>query len=336
MISFVFADTRCSNSAMSKPKPDLLAQRDRDRHAAGEVDDRLVDRESRVGIDALVAATDQRQDGEEHDRLGARGHHDLLGRDRHPARLPDVLGDGLAQLGQAGGGAIVRGVRVERALGGLLDVRRRVEIGLTDLEVHDLAALTLERARPRQHLERRLGPQPSHTFRDVHRVLLLSRWGAPKWPPMPPRVLGAPRRSRVAPRRLLGDRVPAHCAAPRIPWRLLGDRFAIGCPLSARHLASRGAARRSLRDRVPAHCVAPRIPWRCSAIASRSGARSVRGTSHPVASARRSLRDRVPAQCAAPRAPWRCSAIASRSGARSSAGIPRAPRRSGARQAWHP
>jgi len=96
--------------------------------------------------------------------------------------------------------------------------------------------------------------------------------------------------------------VPAHCAAPRIPWRLLGDRFAIGCPLIARHLASCGV---------------------CSAIASRSGARSLRGTSHPVAL----LGDRFEigcpliarhlASCGV------CSAIASRSGARSLRGIPR-------------
>ena len=63
-------------------------------------------------------------------------------------------------------------------------------------------------------------------------------------------------------RRSLRDRVPAHCAAPRIPWRC----SAIASRSGARSLRGTShpvaSARRSLRDRVPAHCAAPRILWR--------------------------------------------------------------------------
>ena len=66
----------------------------------------------------------------------------------------------------------MRRAGVERALGGVLDVSGRVEIGLADLEVNDLAPLALQRLRARQHLERRLRPEPAHPFRHVHARLL--------------------------------------------------------------------------------------------------------------------------------------------------------------------
>ncbi len=56
----------------------------------------------------------------------------------------------------------MRGAGVERALGGLPDVRRRVEVGLADLEVHDLATRALERAGAREHFERRFRAETRH------------------------------------------------------------------------------------------------------------------------------------------------------------------------------
>jgi hypothetical protein len=44
---------------------------------------------------------------------------------------------------------------------------RRVEVGLADLQVHDVAALGLERAGRRQHLEGRLGPEAGHAAGEV-------------------------------------------------------------------------------------------------------------------------------------------------------------------------
>ena len=42
------------------------------------------------------------------------------------------------------------------------DVGRRIEIGLADLEMNNVAALRLERSRLDQHFERGLGAQTRH------------------------------------------------------------------------------------------------------------------------------------------------------------------------------
>ena len=52
------------------------------------------------------------------------------------------------------------------------DVGGRVEVGLADLEVDDVAALRLERARPHQDFERGLGAEPRHALRKPHRPSL--------------------------------------------------------------------------------------------------------------------------------------------------------------------
>ena len=61
---------------------------------------------------------------------------------------------------------------VERALRRVPDVRRGVEIGLTDLEVDDVAAGRLEGPRAGRHLERRLRPDVAHAFGKSHGSLL--------------------------------------------------------------------------------------------------------------------------------------------------------------------
>jgi hypothetical protein len=55
------------------------------------------------------------------------------------------------------GGAAAQGLHA-----GLDDVGGRVEIGLADLEVDDVAALGFQRPRPHQHLEGGLGAQARH------------------------------------------------------------------------------------------------------------------------------------------------------------------------------
>ena len=144
----------------------LLAEGDRHRHPAHEVDDRLVDGEAGVRIHHLVPAVREGHDHEEHDGLGPGRDDNLVGRHRDAARLLDVLGDRLAQLGQAGRGPVVRRPRVERPLGRLADVRGGVEVRLADLEVDHGLPLALQRARPRQHLEGGLRTQPTHPLRD--------------------------------------------------------------------------------------------------------------------------------------------------------------------------
>ena len=60
------------------------------------------------------------------------------------------------------------GPGVEGLLGRRLDVLRRVEVGLADLEVDDALALALEGLGPGEHLEGRLGAEARHAGRDVH------------------------------------------------------------------------------------------------------------------------------------------------------------------------
>jgi hypothetical protein len=53
----------------------------------------------------------------------------------------------------------------QRLRRGLDDVRRGREVGLADLEMDDPPPLRLERARPGERLERRLGPEPREAAR---------------------------------------------------------------------------------------------------------------------------------------------------------------------------
>ena len=71
----------------------LFAQRDRHRHAAHEGDHRLVDGKAGVWVDDLVAAVDQGQDREEHDRLGPGRDHHFVGAHGDPAGLGHVRGN---------------------------------------------------------------------------------------------------------------------------------------------------------------------------------------------------------------------------------------------------
>src|SRR5438876_1936556 len=149
-------------------EPRLLQERNRHRHPAHEVDDRFVDGKAGVRVDHLVAAVDERHDREEHDRLRAGRDHDLLRSDGRAAGGRDVPGDRRAQLGESGRRPVVGRPRVEGALGGVADVLGRVEVGLADLEVNDLLALSFERLGPRQDLEGRLRSEPRHPVRDDH------------------------------------------------------------------------------------------------------------------------------------------------------------------------
>src|SRR5437867_488312 len=76
-----------------------------------------------------------------------------------------MLGTRFPKYRQAGRRAVVRVSVAKRLRPGLDDVRRRREIRLTDLEVDDPPPLRLERRRPREHLERRLRPEPLEAAR---------------------------------------------------------------------------------------------------------------------------------------------------------------------------
>ena len=78
MISRVRGVTSGGELVRVQPEAVLLADGNGHGRRADEAGHRLVDREARVRVDDLVALLAEGHDGVEHDRLGARCHHDLL------------------------------------------------------------------------------------------------------------------------------------------------------------------------------------------------------------------------------------------------------------------
>ena len=70
--------------------------------------------------------------------------------------------------GKAAGRAVAGPAFVDGALPRFLDVQRRREIGLTDLEVDDALALRFERAGAGEDFECGLRPDPGHAFSEFH------------------------------------------------------------------------------------------------------------------------------------------------------------------------
>ena len=140
---------------------------DRDGHGlrAQEVDHRLVDREAGIGIDDLIAFIDQREHGEEDDRLAAGNDDHFVGRDLDAARLGDVIGNGLPQLGQSRRGAVVGVALLQRFDAGSYDVGGSIEVGLADFEVDDVLALRFEGAGANQNFKGSFGAQTGHPLR---------------------------------------------------------------------------------------------------------------------------------------------------------------------------
>ena len=63
----------------------------------------------------------------------------------------------------------MREAPLERGHGGLGDVVRGREVGLADLQVHDVLALGLQLPSPGQHLEGPLGAEPAHAIGEADR-----------------------------------------------------------------------------------------------------------------------------------------------------------------------
>src|SRR5215813_3740790 len=79
-----------------------------------------------------------------------------------------ILRDGDAQLGYAGRGSVVRSATAQRFTASGNNVVGCIEIRLAYLKVHDIAALSLQRLSPREHLKGRLRTQPAHPLRELH------------------------------------------------------------------------------------------------------------------------------------------------------------------------
>ena len=69
------------------------------------------------------------------------------------ARFVDVIGDGLAEVGVALRGAVVRPAFVQRLFGGGDNVGRRFEIRLADLQVNNALSLRFQGAGLHQYFE---------------------------------------------------------------------------------------------------------------------------------------------------------------------------------------
>ena len=84
---FVSVDQAVAQQVEIEGEAALFDQRNRHRRRAQEADHRFVNRESGIGIDHFVARLEQRQHGEEDDRLAAG--HDAR-RARGPTWMPRV------------------------------------------------------------------------------------------------------------------------------------------------------------------------------------------------------------------------------------------------------
>src|SRR2546422_4571113 len=96
----------------------------------------------------LVARVEEVAEEEEHRRRGPRGHEDLVRRDADAVRRRVVRGDRLAQGEDAEAVRVARAAVLDRLLDRLTDHRRRLEVRLAELEVHDVHARALECLRP--------------------------------------------------------------------------------------------------------------------------------------------------------------------------------------------
>src|SRR5215471_20474842 len=117
------------------------------------MNERFVNRKTRIGIDNLIPFFNQCQHRKENNGLAPRYNDNLAGIDLDSPAAARVFRDGLAQLGKAGGGTVVGPAAVQRFHSGSNDVSGGVEIGLADLQVNDVFALRLERPRLYEHVE---------------------------------------------------------------------------------------------------------------------------------------------------------------------------------------
>ena len=117
---------------------------DDDGRSAGELNHLRVAHPIRGRNDDFVAGADRGEDGEVAGHLATRGDDDVGVGDAGEAATGVVLGDGLAEGGDARRGGIL-GLAVGQGLGaGVLDELRGVEVGLADAEADDVLAGGLE------------------------------------------------------------------------------------------------------------------------------------------------------------------------------------------------
>src|SRR5208282_6501973 len=105
----------------------ILAQLDGDRLATYVVDHRVINREAGVGINNLISFINQSQHREENDRFASGHDYYFFGGNFHTAGAANVVGNGLAQFGEARRGTVVGPALVQRIHGSFHDIGGSVE-----------------------------------------------------------------------------------------------------------------------------------------------------------------------------------------------------------------
>src|SRR5581483_11479542 len=111
-----------------EPELEFFAKRNRDRFAADEVDHRLVNQEARIRVNDFIPYINQRQHRKENNWLTTWNYNHLFGSDLDATGAGDVVGDGLAEVGQAGRRSVVGPAMLESVGGRVDDVGRRIEV----------------------------------------------------------------------------------------------------------------------------------------------------------------------------------------------------------------
>ena len=93
--------------------------------------------------------------------------------DRYSARCRDLCCYALPHLRQSRRRSVVRVAVREGVAAGLDDVRRRIEVGLADLQMDHVHPLGLQPSSLCQHLEGGLGTQATHPFGQLHHLAVL-------------------------------------------------------------------------------------------------------------------------------------------------------------------
>jgi hypothetical protein len=156
----------------------LLRHPDVDRPALGIADEIRVTRVVRIAQDHLVARIQQVSEEQQHGGRGAGRDEDLIRRDRHTVGARIVLGDRLSERQDPEAMGVARPTVLDRTGQRVSNDRRRLEVGLAELQVHDVDAGALELLRALGDLDGQERLDLLDAPRERHARLLLTRWRA--------------------------------------------------------------------------------------------------------------------------------------------------------------
>ena len=132
----------------------LLRHADVDRLSLGVADEVRIARIVGIAQDDLVPGIQQMPEEQQHGRRGAGRDENLIRRDRHAVRARVVLRDRFPQRQDSEAVRVPCTAVPDRAREGVTNDRRRLEVGLAELEVDHVDASPLELLGPLGHLDR--------------------------------------------------------------------------------------------------------------------------------------------------------------------------------------